>query len=194
MSVQKTPAALVQVLDSEGKVTNYEVEFNVVYVGEDFDIIRSFTPGRRRESVTAEEFAAIAAASDVTLTAEVKRLSERIAEVLDDKQRVERDLVVVTQRAEAAEAEVEKGNTGARSFLELNEEQANRNTLLEAAITKAAVVLDNVSASVQERDDTIAALRETVTHQDGVVRTQQEQIENLNRLVASLRAQLSTVE
>lgn len=194
MSVQKTPAALVQVLDSEGKVTNYEVEFNVVYVGEDFDIIRSFTPGRRRESVTAEEFAAIAAASDVTLTAEVQRLSERIAEVLDDKQRVERDLVVVTQRAEAAEAEVEKGNAGARSFLELNEEQANRNTLLEAAITKAAVVLDNVSASVQERDDTIAALRETVTHQDGVVRTQQEQIENLNRLVASLRAQLSTVE
>lgn len=86
MSIQKTPVALIQTLDSEQKVTNYEVEFIRSYVGDDPEMSKAFQQTRVREEVSVEEFETYAAnavlAGDnacAALDAEVAALKERIA-------------------------------------------------------------------------------------------------------------------
>lgn len=81
MDVKKTPVALIQVLDSEGKVTNFEVEYSPVYVGGNPDIARSFQTTHFREEVTAEVFAAFEAASGTEQAVEIKRNAEQIADL-----------------------------------------------------------------------------------------------------------------
>lgn len=188
MSTQKVPVSLIQVLDAEGKVTNYEIEYIITYVGDDPNIARNFKPSRDREEVTADEFAAIEATSSTTLTKEVRALSDQIAAM----QEQERQL-----HAAHAKFGTETANTITALEAQLRaapsaEELAaakERNDLLEDAISKAAKVLDNANAAVLDRDERIAAQEKTIRSLDTTVGTLHQQVQNLNALVAQLRGE-----
>lgn len=78
MTVQKTPVSLIQVLDAEGKVSNYEIEYLKVYVGDDPDIARNFVSTRDREEVSAEAFAQFRSGVDTASAASVQALSAQV--------------------------------------------------------------------------------------------------------------------
>lgn len=79
MSVSKLPAALIQVLDAEGKVSNYEIEYTVTYAGDDPDIARQFKPGRVREEVSAEVFRAAAGIAEESAAEQCKLREQTIS-------------------------------------------------------------------------------------------------------------------
>lgn len=165
MSTNKTAVELIQVLDAEGKVTNYEVEYLVVYTGNDPDIARSFKPSRTRESVTADEFNAFEAASGVAVAAALQDLNDKNAALQD----LNAELVNRTHAAEDAfnalrESEPLLNAEAARDVAVARAVAAEeRITLLDEAVSKASRVLDNVSAMLRERDATIAALTRLLT-------------------------------
>lgn len=86
MAVKKIARAFIDVLDSEGKITNHEVENHITYEaeGEDDPVAAHFIPSVKREEVTSEQMAELRKESDNSLTAENTKLHTQIAKLLDD--------------------------------------------------------------------------------------------------------------
>lgn len=75
MSVVKTPRAFILIPDSEGKITNYEIEFMPKYTGTDADIAKSFNSAPVREEVSAEVFESFVKSATTAGTKAVAELS-----------------------------------------------------------------------------------------------------------------------
>jgi len=100
MAIKKTPRAIIEVLDSEGKVTGYEIENFYIYEAEgpDDPMVRVAKPQVVRDPASQAEVDALRGTSSDGLTAENEALraeNTRLQQVADD----------ATARAEAAVAD-----------------------------------------------------------------------------------------
>ena len=118
MTVRKTPRALIQVLDSEGKVTGFEIEFTKTYVGDDPDIIKSFQNGMVRDEVSAEEFAKYQSDSDGGLTREAHRLNARVSAMQEQVKAVEAESAALAEQFNKEAAEIKQLNAELLAKLE----------------------------------------------------------------------------
>lgn len=105
MTIRKVPIALIQVLDSESKVTNLEVEYIRTYIGDDPELAKVVPQAHVREEVTAEEFDKLAGESSASQVAELKRQALLIQDLRDGHATEVADLRAQLQAAQAAASE-----------------------------------------------------------------------------------------
>lgn len=77
MPIVKTPRAVIDILDSEGKITNHEIEYNFAFdpaEGEE-ELAKMFAPRVMREEATPEQVAAFRESSDSSLTKSIQEVS-----------------------------------------------------------------------------------------------------------------------
>ena len=107
MPVVKTPRAIIEVLDSDGKITGYEIEniytFSSNGTPEEDEMVKLFNAGPRRDEATEDEVAALRKQSAEGLTAGIKDAHDQIADLQTAAQAATAE--AQTQIAEAQNAQ-----------------------------------------------------------------------------------------
>ena len=84
MAVVKKPRAVIDILDSEGKITNHEVEYHVTFEAvtpEDEEIAKNFTPKIIREEVSHEVAQQLRGEAESATFTSNKQLNQQIADM-----------------------------------------------------------------------------------------------------------------
>lgn len=102
MNIVKTPRAIIDILDTENKITGHEIEYHITAEGEGAN---HFTPKVEREEVTVEEVAKLRQHSDDTLTASNNALNAQVQEIREAKDAAEKSC---EEQLAAKEAELNK--------------------------------------------------------------------------------------
>lgn len=106
MALKETPRALILVLDSEGKVSNYELEVFVTYEAEgpDDPMARAFSPSVVRKELTPTEAATYIGESAGKQAAENRALHEQIVglqkQIVDKGTELESAVSAMSQQIE----------------------------------------------------------------------------------------------
>lgn len=115
MALKKTPRALIDVLDAEGKITGHELEVFVTYEaeGEKDEMARHFQARVERVPITAEEALEYRSDAEEIMTDSFKTAQEQIASLQDDKARlsnVEGENAVLLRKVSELESQLARAN------------------------------------------------------------------------------------